>query len=245
MAINGSTNVADWSWSPVNDPFGETQPVNLNGSSFVLNLRFPGQSFDSESGMNYNYFRPYDSGTGRYLQSDPLGLNGGQISTYAYVGSDPLDFADPFGLAPGDCFGSMQQALFDAKNWIRAKPQSQQTMEWGGWLSQNANGSWSYNAISSNDVVPPTQPDPELLDPAALNNMMPGNASAGWHSHPIGSRSNPTFGAGDYSYANQIGMPYYLINSSDQISALQPHAKKPGKPLTPVTPVKCGCGNGN
>lgn len=47
--------------------------------------------------QHYNYFRDYEPGTGRYVQSDPIGLAGG-ISTFGYVGSRPLDFIDPYGL---------------------------------------------------------------------------------------------------------------------------------------------------
>lgn len=53
--------------------------------------------------LSYNYFRDYEPGTGRYVESDPIGLNGG-LATYAYVANRPLTFKDPLGLeACGGC----------------------------------------------------------------------------------------------------------------------------------------------
>lgn len=81
-------------WRGEYEPFGEvTETVN----SVEQNLRFPGQYYDQESGVHYNYFRDYDPSLGRYVQSDPIGLRGG-LNTYAYVGGNPLMNIDPFGL---------------------------------------------------------------------------------------------------------------------------------------------------
>lgn len=59
----------------------------------------PGQYYDRATNLFYNYYRDYDPQTGRYVQSDPIGLEGG-LNTYSYVEANPLDNADPDGLRP-------------------------------------------------------------------------------------------------------------------------------------------------
>jgi len=71
--------------------------VDGDGNGFTLNLRFAGQQYDGETGFHYNYFRTYDPATGRYITSDPIGLEGG-LNTYGYVGGNPINRIDPTGL---------------------------------------------------------------------------------------------------------------------------------------------------
>ncbi len=82
-------------WKGHLKPFGETQ---VEIETITNHRRFPGQRFDIESRLHYNYFRDYDPRTGRYIQSDPIGLQGG-LNTYAYVAGNPVGNIDPAGLA--------------------------------------------------------------------------------------------------------------------------------------------------
>ncbi|MFC4160901.1 RHS repeat-associated core domain-containing protein [Chitinimonas lacunae] len=98
-----SSNKTLWRWE--SDAFGQgaaNEDVDGDKRKFVYHLRFPGQYFDSESGLNYNYFRNYDSQTGRYLESDPIGLNGGW-NTYAYALNNSPLHSDPKGLSVEYC----------------------------------------------------------------------------------------------------------------------------------------------
>jgi RHS repeat-associated protein len=94
------TDVANnlrWRWP--NDPFGtlaaEENPASLG--AFVYNLRFPGQMFDGQAGLHQNMFRDYSPAIGRYVESDPVGLNAG-VNTYGYALQNPIWYSDMFGL---------------------------------------------------------------------------------------------------------------------------------------------------
>jgi RHS repeat-associated protein len=88
----------DWAvvWDAAYLPFGEED--SIIGSAANDN-RFPGQRYELETGLHYNYWRDYDPTTGRYLQSDPIGLAGG-INTYGYVHGNPVNYVDPDGRNP-------------------------------------------------------------------------------------------------------------------------------------------------
>lgn len=86
-------------WQATREPFGQITTI---ASAVQWPLRFPGQYEDGETGIFYNYFRDYDAEFGRYIQSDPIGLDGG-VNTYAYVSGNPSRYTDQYGLCIDLC----------------------------------------------------------------------------------------------------------------------------------------------
>ncbi len=88
-----------WAWDVIYDPFGNVSYSWSNPE--VMNIRFPGQWFQLETGLAYNWHRHYDATLGRYVQPDPLGLRALMSdgpSAYGYVGGNPMAYVDPRGL---------------------------------------------------------------------------------------------------------------------------------------------------
>ncbi|MDY6863770.1 MAG: RHS repeat-associated core domain-containing protein, partial [Thermodesulfobacteriota bacterium] len=92
-------------WSAKYSSFGEAQ---VEVETVENNLRLPGQYYDQETGLYYNFFRYYDTKTGRYLRADPIGLFSGELNIgernhlYLYAKVNPANLQDPYGLLPMD-----------------------------------------------------------------------------------------------------------------------------------------------
>lgn len=93
-------------WEIESRPFGDVPTII---GSAVLNLRFPGQYFDVETGLHQNRHRDYMSSLGRYLEADPIGVRRGKNHLFVYVQNNPIKLIDPYGLSaiPAKLYGDV------------------------------------------------------------------------------------------------------------------------------------------
>ena len=97
-------------------------PIATAGAAPIY-LRFRGQYFDQETQLQYNYFRDYDPGIGRYVQADPIGLHG-SVNAYRCVDGNPPNYFDPLGLA-AQC--NCHKIIEVARSKLRSKNSASRT----------------------------------------------------------------------------------------------------------------------
>jgi RHS repeat-associated protein len=137
-----TTSSQDVSWRWEGEAFGGSDD---QGVQTKINLRFPGQYFDQETGEHYNWNRYYRPGTGRYLTSDPIGLNGGG-NTYGYVTGNSIGSYDSYGLfGMDDVWGGLYTVT---GGW---EP-SQSTIDVSAGFGDGVSTVLSFGTYSTNDL---------------------------------------------------------------------------------------------
>ncbi|CCF97269.1 putative rhs-related protein (fragment) [Ralstonia solanacearum K60] len=192
--ITDTNNLMTWRWDQT-DPFGAMLPDENPASlgTFTYNLRFPGQVYDAETGKHYNANRDYDPVTGRYIQSDPIGLNGGQWSTYAYIGGNPISWVDPSGLSSVAYDGQTHTITIrdSAGNTVGTYPANNNT-------TTTSNGPWPNGTFPYNGSNP--HPESGANGPYGSHGIIifnvPGRTGMGLHSGRAnsGAQNHPTLG---------------------------------------------------
>lgn len=222
VIIRLSDNRIVWRWDNA-DPFGLQQPDESPDGlqTFNYNPRFPGQLYDKETNNHYNYYRDYDPQTGRYVQSDPIGLAGG-LNTYAYVGSSPLGATDRFGLACPPQLKASGQCI-DSSNYVPTRDGTKTVA--GDAATDSAalanmrgldisDTDENFGVINMNNIytnVSGTGAETNQGYAGSIN-INPLTTKAICHSHPKGDTYSSAPGYGDDGVVNG-GYPNYIIRN--------------------------------
>jgi RHS repeat-associated protein len=167
-------------WAATYEPFGK---ATITIQQITNNLRFPGQYYDAETGLCYNWNRDYNQQLGRYIESDPIGLWDG-INLWLYAQNNPVSWIDPLGLAVLNPYNypisrQVQQSLERFNNHIG---QNKDIVITGGNRLPNSNlgvggGSTHVQDIAA-DIYVPGQSNLQTANQAAESGLFGG---IGWY----------------------------------------------------------------
>jgi RHS repeat-associated protein len=215
------------------DPYGRR--TALLGDAVALDFGYTGHYVHQASGLALAPYRAYDADMGRWLSRDPIEEAGG-INLYAYVGNNPINLVDPFGLAPGDKYPSQDEAGFDAVCDVNPLSKDE-NVEYAGSIYKNADGTYSYTA-----------PKPGGSDWSNPMNSLPednSSVTAWYHTHgaydPNIGPGNFTFSPADRQVSDATRKPNYMADPRDEVHRYDPNPLKRGKGNTKNFKKKCGC----
>jgi RHS repeat-associated protein len=174
-AISDAVGNTIWQWPYQSNPFGEQQPTG----GYAYNSRFPGQYYDVESRQVANGFRSYDPATGRYIQSDLLGLNGGGLTTYGYAGANPTSNFDLLGLYCQSAGGSTYCSYPGGPSFVVPTP--------NGFKDFSADDNY-YHAYDITRNIGGA--DPNCVMKQLVNNPVPNNPNGGVRPATAGGTPN-------------------------------------------------------
>jgi RHS repeat-associated protein len=217
LIARATDNKIVWRWDN-GDAFGLIPP-NEDPSglgTFTFSLRMPGQYFDRDTNLFYNYFRDYDPQAGRYIESDPIGLSGG-INTYGYVSGNPVSRFDPRGLDCVAAGGTVSCNVPGGPHISFPRPQG-----WPDYLGPNSFGYHYYN-----EAMNTAGPSKKCLEDYVRNHPTPGSPKP---ASPNGTYNDATpdylswypGGSPVYSYSQMAGGQQVIVNVT-----------QPGHPLFP------------
>jgi RHS repeat-associated protein len=206
-----------WTWD--SGAFGKEAPTG----TATVNLRFPGQYYDAETTLHYNWNRYYNPAIGRYISSDPIGLAGG-LATYSYASLNPLVFIDPKGLInigwSGYKFRSEKGAAIDAIKLAWGDRRVSFNELAGIIYRKGACYGYDYRFVRGSTGI--------LAPNLGASYVDGGQFVAGWHTHPVRFDNDwpEYYSDADWKWVNTWQKPLYLGTPQGYIRVLRPGQKR-------------------